>query len=142
VALQWVIQLAPSLATLGAAWFGLLRGQGKLRRNLRHDVEVAKELPDDFEGKKILMQHIERQISTLHSREVTGAQGGRRDWTGTILGIVLALVGGYGTVWFFSQDPWWKWIGLVGLAPGTLGLIMIAEGLRVTKRNANGRIID
>lgn len=137
-----MVQLAPSLATLGAASFGLLRGQGKLRRNLRHDVDLAKHLPDDFEGKSVLMQHIERQISTLHSREVTGAQGGRRDWTGTVIGIVLALVGGYGTIWFFSQHVWWMWIGLVSLALGTVGLTMIAEGLRVTKRNARGRILD
>lgn len=140
VSFEWMVQLAPSLATLGAASFGLFRGQGRLRRNLRHDVDLAKDLPDDFEAKSILMQHIEHQILALHSREITVAQGGRRDWTSTVIGVVMALTGGYGTIWFFSQHTWWEWIGLVGLAIGTIGLTMIAEGLRVTKRDVKGRV--
>jgi hypothetical protein len=142
VTLQWMAQLAPSVATLGAASFGLLRGQGKLRRNLRHDVDVAKDLPEDSAAKRIMMEHIEQQISTLRSREIAGEEGGRRDWTSFTIGMIFALAGGYGSVWFFGNDAWWRWAGLLSGVLAAFGLVMIVQGLVVTPRDAKRRVID
>lgn len=142
VTLQWLAQLAPSVATLGAASFGLLRGQGKLRRNLRHDVDLVKDLPEDSPAKRIMMEHIERQISILHSREIGGKEGGRRDWISFTIGVIFALAGGYGSVWFFANHAWWRWAGLIGGALAAFGLVMIVGGLTPTKRDTKGRAID
>lgn len=130
------------MATLGAASFGLLRGQGKLRRNLRHDVDLAKDLPDGFAGKKILMDHVEQQIAALRSGELGGEAGGRRDWSGFTIGVIFALAGGYGTLWFFGHTAWWHWIGLLTGAAAALGLFGITEGLMIKKRNAKGIAIE
>lgn len=141
VTLQWIAQLAPSVATLGAASFGLLRGQGKLRRNLRHDVDLAKDLPEDSAAKRIMMEHIEQQLSTLRSREIGGEEGGRRDWTSFTIGMIFALAGGYGCVWFFGNHAWWRWAGLLGGVLAAFGLVMIVQGLVVTPRDAKRRAI-
>jgi hypothetical protein len=138
VSLTWLLQLAPSVATLGAAALGLNRGEGKRRRNLRSDVALAKELPDEFEGKKILMSHIEAEITHLHARETTG----RRDPTGSALGVIFALGGGYATLWFFGHPEWWRWFGLVTALAAALGLYGIVEGLTIKTRDSKGRAIE
>jgi hypothetical protein len=142
VTLQWLPQLAPSVATLGAASFGLLRGQGKLRRNLRHDVDLAKDLPEDSAARRIMMEHIEQQVSTLRARELGGEQGVRRDWTSFTIGMIFALAGGYGCVWFFSNHAWWRWAGLLPGVLAAFGLVMLVEGLVVTPRGARRRAAD
>jgi hypothetical protein len=141
VSWQWVIELAPSVATLGAASFGLFRGQGRLRRNLHSDVEIAKELPDSFAGKDVLMTHIEWEITNLHTREAR-APGVRRDWPGLVVAVILALGGGYGTVWLFEQSAWWRWVGLATGTLAAVGLYGIAETLQVKKRDSAGRTIE
>jgi hypothetical protein len=138
VSLQWLLQLAPSLATLGAAAIGLNRGEGKLRRNLHSDAVLAKDLPDNFAAKEILMSHIEAEIKRLHDRETVG----RRDWTGTTLGVIFALAGGYGTLWFFKHPEWWRWFGLATAVAAALGLYGIVEGLTIKKRDSKGRTIE
>lgn len=138
VSLQWLLQLAPSAATLGAASFGLIRGEGRLRRNLRSDVTLAKDLPDDFAAKAILMSHIEAEITRLRDRETVG----RRDLTGSTLGVIFALAGGYGTLWLFRHPEWWRWFGLIAALAAALGLYGIAEGLTIKKRDSKGRAIE
>lgn len=137
MSIQWLLQLAPSAASVLAASFGLVRGEGKLRRNLRNDVELSKELPDGFNGKEVLMDHIASEIRRLHDRETEG----RRDLTGTTLGLIFALAGGYGTIWFVRHAAWWHWFGLITGLAAALGLYGIVEGLTIRKRDSKGRAI-
>jgi hypothetical protein len=133
--LDWLLQLAPSAATLGAAAFGVARGGGKLRRNLRSDADLAAVLPDDFAGKRILMDHIEDEIRHLHER----AKDGRRNWFGFTLGAAFALISGYATLWFFMHPEWWRWFGLGTGFIAVLGLVGIADSLELKKRDAKRR---
>jgi hypothetical protein len=101
-------------------------------------VEIAKDLPDSFEAKKLLMDHIESEIIRLRDREIEG----RRDYSGTTLGVIFALGGGYSTIWLFRHPEWWRWFGLFTVLAAALGLYGIVEGLTIKKRDSRGRAID
>ncbi len=129
-AIDWIGQLAPAVATLGAAALGLTRGQRRLRTNLRHDLETWKDLPAESHARVQLMTHIEWQIDRLRQAEAYG----RRDWSGATLGAIFAVGFGYLTVWLFSQDDWWRWFGVPCALFAALGLYGISDGLTLKER--------
>jgi hypothetical protein len=133
--LEWMLQLAPSVATVAAAAFGLGWSEGKLRRHLKSDADLAAVLPDGSEAKKLLMSHIEAQIARLQRSEIDG----RHDWFGFTLGLCFALVGGYGALWLFKHPEWWRWFGLIAVVVAILGLVGIADGLEIKEREVKGR---
>jgi hypothetical protein len=135
---DWVTQAAPGVVALLAGAFGLARGQGKLRSSIRFDVETAAKLPEGSAAHDTLMVHIETQLKELTAQDTER----RRDWTGFTLGVIFALSGGYGTVWFFQHSDWWRWFGLITAFAATLGLYGMVEGPSRKKRDHIGRAIE
>jgi hypothetical protein len=130
VSYQWAIELAPSIATVCAAALGLVRGQGRLRRNLRHDVETANLLPEGSDSRAALMTYVHWEIDQLRQRE----KDGRRDWSGFALGLIFALVFGYATVAIYRHPDWWRWFAIPTGVLACIGLFGIADGLSIQKR--------
>jgi hypothetical protein len=91
-----------------------------------------------LEPKKILMEHIEAEIKRLYDRETTG----RRDWSGTTLGVIFALGGGYGAIWLYGHTEWWRWFWLVTALVAALGLYGIVEGLTIKPRDSKGLAVE
>jgi len=138
MAWEWALQLAPSIATVAAASFGLIRSDGKLRRNLRHDVETLKELPEGSSARTAMEEHVEWEIAQLRG----SAKDGRRDASGAVIGAIMLLGFGYLAVWLVQHDAWWSWFWIPSAILASIGIYGVAEGLTTKKRNAQGRAIE
>jgi hypothetical protein len=64
--LQTVI---PAAATFLVGYQGALTRTSRLRKNVRADLELLRDLPDDHPGRATLSAHIEKRIDTLVRRE-------------------------------------------------------------------------
>lgn len=131
MALEWIGQIAPAVAAVGSAAFGLVRGQGRLRSNIRHDAEALKELPSDSPAATALSEHIEWQVKTLRETETEG----ERNLAMGVWGLFFATVSGYGTVILFAQSGWWRWIASIPLLFTMMMLYVIMDALTVKKRD-------
>ena len=132
--LDWVGQVLPALAAFGTAVVALARGQRKLRTNIRHDAETAKELPEGSEAHRSLMAHLEWQIARLHDIE----REGKRNFGVAAWGGFLALASGYTTYWLFTQDAWWRWTGVPTGVFTFMCLYVLFDAAAVAKRDAKG----
>lgn len=130
MALDWIGQVAPAAATLSAAMLGLTRGQGRLRRNLRHDAETLDHLPEDSPARKMLLDHVAWQAERLSKRESTG----EREWRFVVLGAVIALGPGYLSAWLFIQPDWWRWLGILPAFLAVVGLFGMVDSLSLKER--------
>jgi hypothetical protein len=129
--------LAAALAAAASTGFGLvalLRGTGRLRNELKADVEIANALPDG-EPKTLLTEHIATKVTRLVAAETEL----RRDWPFVALATVGAVAFGWVTVWLFEHQAWWSWL-LLPLA-AVLALVFVYgffESLQKRKRDARG----
>ncbi|KAB8185370.1 helix-turn-helix domain-containing protein [Microbispora catharanthi] len=68
------------------------------------------------------MQHIEWEIGVLLNPD--------RDWVSFAIGGLVALAGGYGTLWLYQQHAWWSWLGLLTGYVAVGGLVGVLQGVR------------
>ncbi|WP_146159618.1 hypothetical protein [Allonocardiopsis opalescens] len=100
-----------------AAIVPMLLGQSRIRRNLRHDIELLKELPENSDARASIMQHVEWQAARLRAREETGS----REVGLGVFAIILAVAFGYSSIFLFGQGVWWSW--LLGVACAFVALV-------------------
>lgn len=135
--LAWVGQIAPVVVPLLTAAFAATRGQRRLRANLRHDAETAKELAEGSPAQVKLLEHVNWQIDQLRRTESEGS----RYIPGVAMGFALAVGFGYFTYWLLNQGAWWRWFGVIPLVLAIVGLYGIFESFGVAKRDHRGRRI-
>lgn len=126
---EWVVQLAPSVAALGVAGFGLARGEGRLRRHIRHDVETANLLGEGSATYAALLEHVTWEVRELHRRETDG----RRDWIGLANGVLFIAAAAYLTYFLYSQDHRWRWFSFVPAVGAATGLRLVIERIAGTR---------
>jgi hypothetical protein len=135
MAWEWVAQVAPAAATLVTAAFGLGRGQGKIRRNLKHDAEVVATLPEASEVRKTMLDHMDWQAGQLAERESFG----KREWAGVVVAIGLAIGSGYLSIWLFQHQAWWRWVALVPALLFLVSLYGLVDSLTIKRRAPRSR---
>lgn len=141
MAFEWLAPVAPAVATIVAGSFGLIRGEGRLRQNLRHDAETLEHLPNPSAAREALTAHVEWQAKLLTEREREGS----RSWRRAIDAAVWALASGYASVWVYLHH-WPVWLQapiMVGADCVLLiNLARLVAALAIKKRDARGRVIE
>ncbi|MEV4644280.1 hypothetical protein [Saccharopolyspora sp. NPDC049357] len=89
-----------------------------------------KELPEGSKAHSELERHLEWQIMRLRESEGEG----QRNWFGFGVGLTLAVGLSYLAVFLFSEEGWWRWLGVLALLGALFGLVGIFASLTVEKR--------
>jgi hypothetical protein len=124
------------LATVGTAGLTLIfggtrsRGRGRLRRNIRHDVEMAEKLQGDSDAKSILMDHIRWEVQELANIEREGS----RDTDMALGAAVVSLITGYISVALFYLGSWWIWLAVFTSIMTLIFLGFMISGLRIKRQ--------
>lgn len=119
--LKGAVAVLPTLATLA----GLLAGSGRMRNQLKADVDMLQQLPDESEAHRLLLGHVERQLTTL----IEWRTNATRDWSGIAAGGVIFAAFGAVTWWLFILNHWWTFVlGAVGAVFAVAGLVALGQG--------------
>src|SRR5690606_20276668 len=103
--LDWLVQMTPIIGPALGAAIGLLLGEGKARKRLKCDIEMANAIPEDSPARERLLSHIDDQIKKISKQEMEG----ERDLGMAAFAALGAAGFGYLTVWLFQQEDWWRW---------------------------------
>lgn len=103
---EWVGQVAPAIGTVGAAAFGLTRGQGRLRQRIEHDIDLIEKLPEDTSARSTLLSHLNWQIEQLAAKE----ERGTRQLASAIWAFLFMAALAYLAVWCAGQANWTHWL--------------------------------
>jgi len=84
-----------------------------------------------------LAKYLDLQVTRLCISETEGS----RDWSGFGIGLVIALASGYGAIWLYRVDGWWRW-GTIALAPlAVICLVGMIDSLAIKKRDSKGKTV-
>lgn len=131
-ALKVVAAALPAVAAI----LGLVNSSGRMRKQIRDDIELLDKLPADSEAHERLLSHIAGQVETLISWRETS----KRDWSGLSVGVVITGLFGVGAWWLFGHGRFWTSVlGALSLVVAALGLFGISESIARVPRDDKGR---
>src|SRR5690606_19123484 len=103
--LDWLVQMTPIIGPALGAAIGLLLGEGKARKRLRCDVEIANAIPENSPARERRLSNIDDQIKKISKQEMEG----ERDLRMAAFAALGAAGCGYLSELLFHQQDWWRW---------------------------------